>query len=143
MREIKFRLWDLKNKYMFSNDNEELLLNIDGSNLWGHNIHYYDGTDLLEIDDFEIMQYTGLKDSNGVEIYEGDIVATKRTGLNGTHIYITEAIGEVMFGDCNFYILQTDDVIDPLENYSVGFENVLTEIITIGNVYENSNLLEE
>ena len=124
MREIKFRLWNLKNKYMFSNDNEELLLNIDGSSLWGHKIHYYDGTDLLEIDDFEIMQYTGMKDVKGVEIYEGDI-------LQSEHYFKYKVVFK---GDCWR--------CESLKNS--GFKNrfIGRDLKVIGNIYENQELLE-
>ena len=143
MREIKFRLWNLKNKYMFSNDNEELLLNIDGSSLWSHKIHYYDGTDLLEIDDFEIMQYTGLKDINGVEIYEGDIVKTRKIFIKPRHTDFTEGEGKVIFSDCSFYILQVDSEEVIVGNYSPHSENTVTQIEVIGNIYENPELLED
>lgn len=142
MREIKFRAFhkvqegmkivdiiDIKNRIVTPAEDDSF----DGT---------FKGRDKFEFGDVELMQYTGLFDANLKEIYEGDIVATKRAGLIGTHLHITEARGEVMFGDCNFYIKQTDG-IDPLENYSVGFENVVTEIEIIGNIYENPELLED
>ena len=67
MREIKFRIWDKQNKEML--DLEDL--------------HYEYGkmsirttmyNDYFDTEDMILMQYTGIKDKNGKEIYEGDII---------------------------------------------------------------------
>jgi uncharacterized phage protein (TIGR01671 family) len=118
MREIKFRAW-LKDKQvmtssfeLFDND-EDYLLNGDG----------------LHVRNAEIMQYTGLKDKNGKEIYEGDIV----TLWNG--LYDLKEHYVVRWYQFGF---DYSNPSNPDETHYFPQD----KIEVIGNIYENPELLE-
>ena len=63
-REIKFRAWDKDTEHMLQRFN---MFDWDGS-------YFIPECEVYSEDDLEIMQYTGLKDNNNVENFEGDIV---------------------------------------------------------------------
>ena len=118
MREIKFRAWDglrmTTSGIMFGSSNGNL----------------------FSAGEMPIMQYTGLKDKNGKEIYEGDVVRKYRHSIE-SDLYTRVGVVEYKedrfrcFGDkCQFYLNgQFSDI--PESSYEV-----------IGNIYENPELLE-
>jgi uncharacterized phage protein (TIGR01671 family) len=118
MREIKFMAWDKENKTMLDMDT----LAED----WGFCIFYQHEVD----HGLEMMQYIGLEDINGKEIYEGDIVEVKDPYPTGVRMFT----GVVMFDNGSFMIKS-----------SVGehYRWLDYEVEVIGNVYENPELLEE
>jgi uncharacterized phage protein (TIGR01671 family) len=84
----------------------------------------------IEIDPETVGQYTGLKDKNGKEIYEDDIVRV-----------ITDkkcVIGEVVYIPTAFCVKAKG-----FEIFSLGFLNNWFEIEVLGNIYENPELLKE
>lgn len=122
-REVKFRAWHKKKQCWYALD-YLILDNPTGSiKAVGIGIDFsYAGT---SIDEVVLVRYTGLKDKNGKDIYEGDIVET---------IYGNEIVefNEYISGYSPF--VEAD--MDGNHNY------VASEVEVIGNTYENPELLK-
>ena len=123
MREIKFRAWAKKTELMF--EVLELKQNII---IAGYKHKPYHTRLLLSFEHSEIMQFTGLKDKNSKEIYEGDIV--------------------VDFESIDKYIVAWNKswacfYLEKITNYNDTELEINDELILIGNVYENPGLMEK
>ena len=93
--------------------------------------------DWLHFDDYEcIMQSTGLKDKNGKEIFEGDVVKFEDCYTETDFLYVNTGIVEWSQG--SFTITNRDSV-------EMGdlLDGEFLDVIIIGNVYENPELLED
>jgi uncharacterized phage protein (TIGR01671 family) len=135
-REIKFRAWDGKrmfNPVEFVQDNS-------------FSVGFFEGSGCITREDDPIMQYTGLKDKNGVEIYEGDVVKSNDSFEPIFYISIENYPEEINPDPAyenkkNFHEF-IHDVI-----YSEGHSDLLrcsrNKIEVIGNIYENPELLEK
>lgn len=125
MREIKFRAWDKELKEYVDINNTA----IDPTN---GDVVELGGYELLDVNRFAVLeQYTGIKDKNGVEIYEGDIV---QYGEDKDFIFV------VIFKYGCFYahnILGEKFMTDSLLGSLVMSEKVSV----IGNIHENADLL--
>lgn len=135
-REIKFRAWIKEEKIM--TDVKNLYYDNNGLNkVTGRQklrmITRRPFEDSL-IGDFELMQYTGLKDKNDVEIYEGDIV--KGRYYAGYNIGIKRIIGSVGWTSASFKV----NGVKQYEGTRIDFDGSFE---VIGNIYEHQHLLEE
>ena len=138
MREIKFRAWDKQNKQMLlwvgSYDVGLFGIFADNHILINHIIDCEDHQELdqspFHIDNYELMQYTGLKDKNGKKIYEGDIIKWC--------VWDHKVEWEKHSASYGAYALS--DIIDI---YSMKLDpHNWMDAEVIGNIYENPELLK-
>ena len=123
MRELKFRLFSKNNSEFLRPGNVGLnlkeLQNVCDINLW------------------HVMQYTGLKDKNGVEIYEGDILKVRS-------LHYEKDIGlDVMCFEKGCFCLRYEYWSDGLHKWK-SIENYdSSDLDVVGNVHQNPDLLRK
>ena len=121
-RELKFRAWNPSRNNMDLNP-----VVSDGSD--GGETSYVHLNDAIACHDEILMQFTGLLDSNGKEIYEGDILSLSED----PNTY------EVAFRGCEYVLLNPDK---SLWGRLAKLQEIPLNPQVIGNIYENSELLQ-
>lgn len=111
-REIKFRIWDKINRMW----------------LRCFNVNLFDIGDLPNV---ELMQYTGVKDKNGKEIYENDLISCNK--YKNIVVFFENGCFKVKYSKND-----TTNVTCTLDTFLEKYKCKIS-----GNVYENKNLLEE
>ena len=137
MREIKFRVWYNGDEY----DKPIMIYDIQNSYDFGCNDVKYDNEccfgDYLDNENYVVMQYTNMKDKNGREVYEGDIV-TKNGSKKGVVSWFDSLVWDGSGSKhSGFYCREWFDY-DELDWY-LGFD----DIEVLGNIYENPELMED
>lgn len=131
----KFRAWHhelgrmmlIRTMFFFANELEELQLN---DSIMNDDIPVYP-------DEIELMQSTGLRDKNGKEIFEGDIVTD---GDVTSDIKYHQTLGFYMIGKYGFSVPFGQGV--DVEYFEEFADHVSKIFEVIGNIYENPELLE-
>lgn len=132
MRELEFRAWFPQENRMINN------VPIDENGKYKHCTStgfalQYDPSYIA----LEVMQYTGLKDKNGVKIFEGDVVKNS-----------WDDIFEIKFGECgNGNICWNGWYMNPPNkkiNYCVPWDSMaIKHYEIIGNIHQNPELLND
>lgn len=136
----KFRAWIKTEKRMIETDD---LLDIDYeyNEVQTQEVYFVNGLpddrdlERFSFEDVILMQSTGLKDKNGKEIFEGDIVQFEDCYEVSDFLYINTGIIEWCQG--GFHVTNRDSVLmgDLLDGDSL-------DVTIIGNIYENKELLD-
>lgn len=131
MREIKFRAWDEAFGMGLVHELVWEQTSLGSVALSGAQVLVNDGTKSEFFDaSCPLMQYTGLKDKNGVEIYEGDILVHLGRRFNAP----------VIFNGGAFVLSHDNSNSFDADAMNIYPHNLTSEVV--GNIYENPELLE-
>ena len=133
MREIKFRAWNSESNNIIYQDKEGWF---QDAYLGGND--YYQTTSNITVlqnnNDIHLMQFTGLKDKDGVEIYEGDIVNYEFDDGGLLGVFEWENF-RAQFG---IKEISEDSVV-----WGVNSGDVSKRMTIVGNIHQNPELLQE
>jgi uncharacterized phage protein (TIGR01671 family) len=137
MRTIKFRAWlpKLEGQKAYYNDKgeiEKMHYNLDSRGSVGLSYSQRDGS--FDHPSPIVMQYTGLHDKSGKEIYEGDIVRKE---------YIVQKVDQSRVGVIKWFSENEGHDYSGWGHTHQWTGESLQDTEIIGNIYENSNLLKE
>lgn len=131
MREIKFRAWDSITRCYLKLDG----ILADGRSFL--NGPAKGGFMAYNIQDFQVEQFTGLKDKHGREIYEGDICNCPDTDVDGTIVFLN---GRFVWTDgaCHWDMVYNAKDGQPIDRVVQEAD----DLVIIGNIHENPELLK-
>ena len=129
-RELKFRAWDkLAERFIKCDEGYQghYVLSLKGE---FHNLQNGSGGN-----EYVVQQYTGVKDKNGVDIYEGDILSFRKKIFEVKY-------GSVWNGEDDYIGFFTQEFGHDLINFGSCGSDEFTQGQVIGNIFENKDLLD-
>lgn len=153
MREIKYRAY-IKNKNPRVPKETNKMVEVKSLHLGSKKaiIGYSGGNYSIKFDEIELMQYTGLKDRNMKEIYEGDIVEFKDIGEEGYEYkegFDFDNIAQVVYKNGIYTLSNFGETDNSYYATNCTDAERLEEVLrngnckVIGNIYDNPELLEK
>ena len=153
VREIKFRIFDGNEMRYINKDSEFQIVFGNYNNTWSVWDEFNEIAD-GDTSECKLMQYVGLKDKNGKEIYEGDIL---RTWEQEEYVPDRDSGGGIVgydkidgFNQLGIVSYQPASFMYTTKKHLEGREqeiNIpidwLQDVVVAGNIYENPDLLEE
>ena len=126
----KFRAWNKATKEMHEAD-DIVSLNFEEKQICVQTI-FFGQLSYYDFDDIVSIQSTGLKDKNGKEIFEGDILSDEGSEVEDEWVYVS--------------VINKDGMYYCLENEIHGVSGALIDFVpyysVVGNIYENPELLK-
>ena len=133
-RDIKFRLWSKIGKKFIETNNPDLDFVINNNGYLYSIENFYGEIYILPQMDIEVLQFTGLQDRNGKEIYEGDILK-----YNFPYDGRLKHVSSVKFLETEASFGIKDRYENEIPLYRIAANNYFE---VIGNIYENEELLK-
>ena len=136
----KFRVWDKDNKYMeYTDKNLVVCFSDEGADAVDHTTFSLSCTSM---ENFELMQSTGLKDILGNDIYEGDIVK----------VLVEDDSPKIMSGKMYIGVVAYNQGVFDIRTFKDTYLGIIPQVYlsdvncafrVLGNIYENEELLED
>ncbi len=145
-RVIKFRIWDLRAK---------IFTDVFSADFAFEMVRKFTGKENNFLDKYVFQQFTGLKDKNNIEVYEGDIllipdewtepILDDGSGPRETFNHLSEVVYDEKLGSFGAQVKENGDYVKKgfysfLEMFGdIGYE----KLEVLGNIFENPELLHE
>ena len=129
-RIIKFRVWDTK-KLIYTDEPHRIMNDRGGHPYLPFYLHQF----VFDNRNVVIQQFTGLKDKNGREIFEGDIIEVAKNKIYQVKFIEGGESNYEWYGGC-FVLWMNDEIFFPFDEYA------MKNGVVIGNIFDNPEMIK-